>query len=73
MIKEINSCGRQNNSVGACNNRASKYTKQEMTEVKGEAEKYIEILKPLNLKLLEKLGGKINKEVQRFVQHYKLP
>ena len=44
-----------------------------MTEVKGEVEKYIEILKPLSLKLLEKLGGKINKEVQRFVQHYKLP
>ena len=44
-----------------------------MTEIKGEAEKYIEILKPLNLKLLEKLGGEINKEVQRFVQHYRLP
>lgn len=44
-----------------------------MTEIKGEEEKYIEVLKPLNLKLLEKLGKKINKEVQRFVLHYKLP
>lgn len=56
MIKEINFCGRQNNSVSAFNNRASKYTKQEMTEIKGEVEKYIEILKPLNLKLRKTRG-----------------
>lgn len=39
-----------------------------MTEIKGEEEKYIEVLKPLNLKLLEKLGGK--KSIRKYRDLY---